>query len=163
MSSSITATQIVVDGIKFDSVFESKVYSELLGLTIHYGKHLELQHPVLLKPATTIYPAINWKCDFRITNFTVRNCNERQDYSKSILIEAKGTLRGANSREFIRSMKFLEYLNPTAYANLILVCQTNETKRHAQRIFKLMTICTLNDVLSVVNQKLTQLILTKGM
>jgi hypothetical protein len=156
----IKAIPTRIGGNVFDSQFESVVYQTCNRLATHYSLYLERQHPVLVKPATRRFPPINWKSDFRISRFHLNGTGQQFiDYSNSsILIEAKGTLKGLSSREFIRTLKILEYLNPSVYEALILVCQTKDTLDHAKKLFKGITACIPEEFNSILNNSIINLL-----
>jgi hypothetical protein len=124
------STSTKVDGIMFDSAYESEIYKVLRDFCKQTSLTLELQTKVLLKPPTKNFPAINWKCDFSITSgFSL---GEIYNKPNVVLIEAKGV----NSREFNRNIKMVDYLYPGIYSRMILVYQSKLGKRTGQKAFK---------------------------
>ena len=99
----------IVAGIKFDSKYESQVYLELVR---RFGsKNVEPHFELALKPKTDKFPRLDWKVDFKVTY-------NRWNY----FYEAKGYPK----EEFILKVKLLEWINPSAYASLFIVCSNNQ-------------------------------------
>lgn len=109
MSSKYNNTPVVVDGIRFDSIYESRVYQTLRDIIAPYGNRYVLEcQPKILIYRGNLFPDRWWKCDFRLTNL------ESETF---LLIEAKGRPDGAFS--------YLLYLfglfDPFGFDNLIIV------------------------------------------
>jgi len=96
----------------FHSVLEFKLYLEFLKF-IPRGR-ISRQVPLLYKPETSVYPALEWKVDFAI------------ELEETLYIEAKGGWILANSAaiaEFQHKLQYLEFSNRQAWLNLFLVSE----------------------------------------
>lgn len=108
------------DAIFFASTFEFEVYQQLLLLV---GKqNLELQVPIKIKDKTDAYPAIYWRCDFRI-----RKPFSRGEY---LNIEAKGI----PTREFKRNIQYVELFSPNEFKQLLIIGGENSPARIDRRV-----------------------------
>jgi hypothetical protein len=98
------------DSIAFDSIFEAKVYQELILGNGDYT--VTRQHPLLIKPETNLYKRLEWCVDFYIYNPTISNSN-------FLYIEAKGV----SQPEFIRNLQYFQFFNQKDYSKLIIVTE----------------------------------------
>ena len=98
----------VDDCIQFDSKFELQVFLELKKNLGQYDKFIHRQEMLVIKPPTSNYAPKGWKCDFMI--HAEAGCVKRY-------IEAKGLV----TREFKLQLQLLEFFNPIAWENLIIV------------------------------------------
>jgi Protein of unknown function (DUF1064) len=103
------ATKIVIDDMIFDSLFEGEIYRTLKKLTTYRdnGITLSVKPGVMIKPKCEVFPALNWKCDFRLDHETLGAMN----------IEAKGF----HTREFMLQMQMLEACNPSEFQRTIVI------------------------------------------
>lgn len=104
----------------FGSTIEAEVYQFLRQ---HYRRvDIFCQYPLLVKPASKRYPAIDWRVDFKIT------WRDESGMLKYRYIEVKGIALP----EFLRNIQYLEYFSPDDYSKLIIV--GGETKQIDQNI-----------------------------
>lgn len=92
--------------IFFPSELECDVYRELR--KYFPDRCISRQIKLLIKPATNDYPALHWKCDFKVV---------KPDNGDYMLIEAKGMI----TREFIRNVQYLNLFMPMDYERLLFV------------------------------------------
>lgn len=92
----------------FASIFEYRVYQALIEIT--HPNLISLQVPILIKHASKNYPAIFWKCDFRI----YKNHYDKNEY---INIEAKGVA----TKEFKRILKYMDWFSSINHQRLLVV------------------------------------------
>lgn len=95
------------DVIYFDSTFECEVYRKLICLV--GCENVKVQIPLQIKPPTSNYPAIHWRCDFRILK-----PSHPREY---INVEAKGI----PTREFKRNLQYLELFSPDEFSRLMII------------------------------------------
>ncbi len=93
-----------VNGIKFDSIFESRVYRILKDCNVAVAT----QYPIYLLQENKWFKATNWKCDFLV-----------YEKEKRLLIEAKSA--ATITREFSLKMRILSHNAPLLYENLLFV------------------------------------------
>lgn len=70
-----------------------------------------LQVELMVKPETILYPALFWRCDFRVYGAP------RSGVRNYVNVEAKGF----KTEEFRLKLQFLELYNPTEYERLVLI------------------------------------------
>lgn len=135
----------VVNGIQFDSIFESLVYRDLKTFA-----HCEVsvQRPLEIKPATWKFPSLWLKIDFDIQSKV-----DPEDY---LLVEAKGII----TDEFNFRIQFFEHFHPDQYQRLLLVFPDNHQhsttgKREIKKAKKLqIEYCFKKDLTQVLYDKL---------
>lgn len=141
-------TPVTCDGIRFASTLEWDTYRTLNQFARDYKMKLELQHPVLLKPKSSNYREIYWKVDFHLSSpsLCVVEDSGFRNYQHELLIEAKGI----PEREFIRNVKFLDWVNPSSISRLVVVTtQTSQAEKLAKTL-KGVTVTSLSKLRSVL-------------
>ena len=115
----IQAKHTQANGHKFDSKYESAVYQQLLRIKARapIDIEVELQSPVLIKPASDFYPKRHWKIDFLI----------KYADGKQIYLEAKGHPK--SHREMIDSIKHLDLHSPEVHKQLVVVVPNNYSRK----------------------------------
>lgn len=116
----------------FASTFEYRVYKCLREVVD--PKLIHLQVPLLIKHASKKYPAIFWRCDFRV----YRSRNTTNEY---LNIEAKGEA----TKEFKRALKYLEWFSHNDYERLLIVSDTESAKIDSH--FKALSTSSLGETL----------------
>jgi hypothetical protein len=98
------------DSIAFDSIFEAKVYQELI---LGRGSYtVARQYPLLIKPETSLYKRLEWCVDFYVYD----SSGSRLKYA---FVEAKGI----SQPEFIRNLQYFQFFNQKDYEKLIIVTE----------------------------------------
>lgn len=103
----LKAKHTTVDGLTFDSAFESEVYKRLKKLDY---VDVTRQYKVMLKPPSEHFSSTLWACDFFVEFQLSGNEN-------GLLVEAKGLI----TKDFVDNMALLECFFPEFYPNLLLV------------------------------------------
>ena len=106
-----------INGIQFDSIYESDVYIELVR---RYGsKAIETHHKLLLKPETEAFNELHWAVDFKV------------NYKGEVLYyEAKGLMTDV----FKLKMEWLEWVNPEVYRRLFVVAPNSKRLSVSRRL-----------------------------
>jgi hypothetical protein len=109
----ITAERVNERDIFFASKLEFRVWMKLCSLLDL--RQISRQSPLRIKHQTGIYPAMFWRCDFRVW--------ELHNPANFLNIEAKGLALP----EFKNTLQHLECVSPSDWRNLVVVSD-RETK-----------------------------------
>lgn len=96
----------LVEDITFDSGFEANVYRHIRML--YPKEYITCHEPILLLPESAHFPALSWRCDFKLSLPWKRH---------PFYIEAKGV----NDRSFKLTLQILSFTAPEIIENLLVV------------------------------------------
>jgi hypothetical protein len=94
------------NGIIYDSIFEARI-AETLQPYVYHGCGIQQQVKLLVKSGTPTFKDRFWNCDFCISDAN----------DNLLFIEAKGF----PDKTFRTTIELLDYFNPLAFNNLLIV------------------------------------------
>lgn len=116
------ACRSVYDGYLWDSNLELDFYKRLQIATTYNktsGVIVTVKPSILVKPDCDVFPAIRWRCDFRLTSG-----------KRHINIEVKGFL----TRDFWAMFRMLEITNPHEFRKTYIATENPEVKNKCAKL-----------------------------